>query len=820
MLLQAPTLSSGGKGMDYKEGFQTGVLELLPDAVVIHCDGKIVFINKTGVALAGAKNAGELIGRPIEDFIAPNCRDKVDRGIRGLTNDKQQFSKWELLKFDGSVVYGEVALSLVRYRGRAAVLTIIRDVSERNSMEEELMLQKSYFQQLFENSPDGIIMVDNSDRIISANSSFLKLFGYTAKEVKNRFINDLIVPEHLKDEADDISQTAINGKVITRETVRKRKDGELVEVAIIGYPIFINGIQVGIYGIYSDISKRKQAERGLYESEERYRKLIEHLPEAILVHVNGGIVLANEAAVSLFGVPKAEDLLGRHILDVIHPDYVEISRIRLKMVSEKRKDLPLRQQKIVCYDGTFVDVEMSGTWINYKGEGAVLSVIRDITERKKAEETINQLAYYDILTGLPNRVLFRERFTLELAHARRNSQMLAVLFLDLDRFKSVNDTLGHSMGDDLLREIASRLKGVLRKVDTISRMGGDEFMVLLPEISKAEDTVIIAKKIINSLQKPFDVNGNRLYISTSIGISVYPKDGEDMDTLVRNADAAMYRAKEMGGNGYYIYASSINCEVKERLHLLNQFKKAFEKGQLSINYQPRISVGTGKINGVEALLRWQHPEMGLIPPSKFIPIAEETGMIIPIGEWVLWTACIKNKMWQDLGLSHLRIAVNLSARQLQLIDFPETVKRILDETGLDPKYLELEITERALKHNIETCLNTIRQLRKLGICISMDDFGTDYSCFNYFKDSEINILKIDQSMFNNLALNKSDRIIVQSIISLAHQLGIEVTAEGVEEQEQLDMLGKLCCDNIQGYIFSKPLCQHSFEELLKTRNGN
>jgi diguanylate cyclase (GGDEF)-like protein/PAS domain S-box-containing protein len=806
--------------MDYKEGFETEVLELLPDAVVIHCGGSIVYVNKAGVDLAGVKSARELIGKPIVDFIAPDYRDKAANGFNDLSKDRQQFSRWELLKSDGTVVYGEVAATLIRFRGKAAILTIIRDVSDRNSMEEELLLQKSYFQQLFENSPDGIIMVDNSDRIIFANPSFLSLFSYSAEEVNGRFINDLIVPGHLEDEADSISQTALNGKIAKKETVRRRKDGEMIEVSIIGYPIFINGTQVGIYGIYSDISKRKQAERDLYDSEERNRKLIEHLPEAILVHMNGEIVLANEAAVKLLAVPKAQDILGRHILDIIHPDYVDISRIRLKMVSEKRKDLPLRQQKIIRYDGIPVDVEMSGTWLNYKGEGAVLSVIRDITERKKAEETINQLAYYDILTGLPNRVLFRERFTLELAHAQRNNQMLAVLFLDLDRFKSVNDTLGHSMGDDLLREIASRLKGVLRKVDTISRMGGDEFMVLLPEVTKPEDTVTITRKILNSLQKPFDINGNQLYITTSIGISVYPKDGEDMDSLVRNADAAMYRAKEMGGNGYYIFASSINCEVRERMNLLNEFKKALEKNQLSINYQPRINIETGKINGVEALLRWQHPEMGLIPPAKFIPIAEETGMIIPVGEWVLWTACIKNKMWQDLGLPHLRIAVNLSVRQLQLIDFPATVERILKDTGLEPKYLELEITEKALKNNMEMSLNTVRQLREMGICISMDDFGTDYSCFNYFKDNDINILKIDQSMFSNLTLNKSDRIIVQSIIALAHKLGIEVTAEGVEQQEQLDILGKLSCDNIQGYLFSRPLCQQSFEELLKTRGGD
>lgn len=805
--------------MDYKENYQRDILELMPDAVVISCDGIIIFVNKAGVALSGSKSADQLIGRQIMDFIAPGYRGKAAKGFRAICRGNQGFSRWELLKIDGSVVCGEVAAALIRYRGRVAMLTIIRDVSERDNIEKELQLQKAYFQQLFENSPDGIIMVDNSDRIISANPGFLNLFGYSHEEVKGQLINDLIVPDNLANEADCVSQTALKGEVIKTETIRRRKDGKLIEVAIIGYPIFINGVQAGIYGIYSDIRKRKQAERDLQESEDRYRKLIEHLPEAILVHVNGEIVLANEAAVALLGVPKVKQLLGKHILEIIHSDYVDISKIRLKMVSEKRKDLPLRQQKLIRYDGTYVDVEMSGTWLNYRGEGAVLSVIRDITERKRAEETINQLAYYDILTGLPNRVLFRERFMLELAHAQRNNHMLAVLFLDLDRFKSVNDTLGHSMGDDLLREIASRLKGVLRKVDTISRMGGDEFVVLLPEIHRVEDTVAITKKILSSLQKPFELNDNQLYITTSIGISIYPKDGESMDILVRNADAAMYRAKDTGGNGYYIFDSGVNCIVKERLQLLDGLRGALGKGQLFLEYQPRISTETGKINGVEVLLRWRHPEKGLIPPSKFISIAEETGMIIPIGEWVLWTACMKNKMWQDSGLSSIRTAVNLSARQLQLMDFPRTVEKILGETGLQPKYLELEVTEKALKSNIDISLSTVRRLKEMGVCISMDDFGTDYSCFNYLRDNEINILKIDRPMLDNLASNEKDRIILQSVISLAHQLGIEVTAEGVEKKEQLDILKKLCCDNIQGYIFSRPLSQQRFEEMLRAPNG-
>lgn len=801
--------------MDNEEYFQSGILELIPDAVIIHSRGEIIFANKAAVTLAGAQNAEQLTGRSLEDFVPMAHREGIDESFKNMSIGERQYSKWELIKLDGTTFLGELSTTLVEYQGKTAILTIVRDVSERDKIEQELSRQKAYFQQLFDNSPDGIIMVDNRDRIISANASFLNAFGYNADDVNGRQINDLIVPDYLEGEANSISGTALNGQVAKKETVRMRKDGSLVEVSIIGYPIFIDGIQMGIYGIYSDITKRKQAERDLQESEERYRKLIEHLPEAIMVHVNGQVVLANEAAVKLLGAPGIDDILGRHFLDIMHPDYLEIARIRLKMVTESRKDMPVRQQKIIRYDGIFVDVEMSATWFSYKGEDAVLSVIQDITERKKAEETINQLAYYDILTGLPNRVLFKDRFALELAHAQRNKQILAVLFLDLDRFKNVNDSLGHRIGDDLLREVASRLKGTLRKIDTISRLGGDEFIILLPEISKEQDTVTIARKILSALQKPFIVDENQLYITTSVGISTYPKDGEDMDTLVKNADAAMYSVKEMGGNGYYIFDGNISCETRERLHMLNELKNALARDQFVINYQPRVNLETGKINGVEALLRWQHPEMGLISPERFIPIAEESGLIIPIGEWVLRTACANNKMWQEAGLGNLRIAVNLSARQLQSIDFPAAVESILRETQFEPRYLELEVTEKAVMSNVEASFSTISQLKKMGICISMDDFGSGYSSLSYLKSKDINMLKINQSLFSDLTQNSPDRVIIRSIIAMAHELGIKVTAEGVEEQEQLDMLEKLDCDNMQGFLFSKPLSHETFIEFLK-----
>lgn len=803
--------------MDDKKYIQREALEFMPDAVIIHCQDRIVFANSAAAALAGVRSAQDLLDKPVEGFIPAPKREEIRRKMRELLRNKLPHSKWELTRPDGRTVFCEISATIIKYQGRSSVLTVIRDVSERYNIEEELALQRGYFQQLFENSPDGIIMADNGDRIIFANPGFADLFGYSREEVKGRLINDLIVPGHLEEEADSISGIALSGKVAKKETTRMRKDGSLVDVSVMGYPIFINGMQVGIYGIYSDITKRKGVEKDLHESEERYRRLIEYLPEAILVHINGEVVLANKASAKLLGAPEPESIIGTHFLDIMHPDYLEIANIRLKMVSEKRKDIPLRQQKIIRFDGTFVDVEMSSNWINYKGEDAVLSIIRDITERRKSEEIINKLAYYDILTGLPNRVLFEDRFTLELAHAHRNKRMLAVLFLDLDSFKNVNDSLGHRIGDRLLREIALRLKGILRKVDTISRMGGDEFVILLPEISRIDDTEIVTKKILGVLQRPFIVNEKRLYMTTSIGVSIYPEHGKDMDTLLQKADTAMYKAKELGGNCCCVFSDSITSEIKDRTLIINELKGALAKEQLILNYQPRFCIRTGRINGVEALLRWVHPQMGLILPAGFIPIAEENGLIIPIGEWVLRTACAVNKAWQDAGYPGLKMAVNISARQLQSVDFPLVVKEILKETGLAPQCLELEIAEEALKKSSTLCLETMNKLKKIGVRISMDDFGAGCLCLRCLREKDINILKINQSLFMDLERNGTDAIVMRTLISMAHELGIQVTVEGVEKKKQLDTFAGMECDHIQGYLLSKPLSRKGFEKLLQAQ---
>jgi len=436
-------------------------------------------------------------------------------------------------------------------------------------------------------------------------------------------------------------------------------------------------------------------------------------------------------------------------------------------------------------------------------------------QRKRAEETVEHQAHYDWLTDLPNRMLFVDRLTLALANANRYRKMLAVLFVDLDRFKTIVDTLGHATGDRLLRGVAERLRSCLEKGDTLARLGGDEFVVLLPQIQRADKAVKLAQKILEGLKPSFNFDGHDLHITTSIGISLYPYDGEDADTLLKNADTALYRAKEQGRNNYQLYTPAMNARAFERLALENSLRKALERGEFLLHYQPQIDANHGQVTGMEALVRWQHPDLGLVYPAEFIGIAEETGLIVPLGEWVLRTAAAQNKAWQKAGQLPVCVAVNLSARQFQQHDLVETVARILKETELDPQWLELEITESIAMQNADYTIVILRDLKEMGIRIAMDDFGTGYSSLSYLKKFPIDTLKIDQSFVRDLTSDSNDAAIANAIIVLAHSLKLQVVAEGVESSEQALYLRERQCDKFQGYLFSNPLAAEPFEAYLR-----
>jgi diguanylate cyclase (GGDEF)-like protein/PAS domain S-box-containing protein len=465
-------------------------------------------------------------------------------------------------------------------------------------------------------------------------------------------------------------------------------------------------------------------------------------------------------------------------------------------------------------DGSPVWILENMTLLDSADGGVIEGTITDITDRKAAQEQVEYQAYHDVLTGLPNRLLFRDRITVALAHARRSRRGVAVMFLDLDQFKLVNDTLGHTVGDGLLQSAAERLVHCVRADDTVARMGGDEFTILVSDLSDARAAATVAQKVLDSIAKPIDVDGQELFITTSIGISIFPDDGLDTETLLKNADRAMYRAKELGRNNYQFATAAAVDGAAGRLSLERSLHHAFDRQEFVIYYQPMIDIDTRRIAGAEALIRWNNPELGLMSPDEFIPVAEDCGLIFPIGEWVLRSACAQMMQWHRAGHKDLHVSVNLSARQFQQYDLTSVIERMLHETGLPASCLDLEITESAAMHNAEMSLGIMTRLKQMGVRLSIDDFGTGYSSLAYLKRFPIDTVKIDQHFVRDLTQSASDGEIIAAVISMARALKLHVVAEGVETEEQLAFLRKHHCETMQGFLFSRPLPAEEFEAIL------
>lgn len=445
-----------------------------------------------------------------------------------------------------------------------------------------------------------------------------------------------------------------------------------------------------------------------------------------------------------------------------------------------------------------------------------VAIKRDITKKNRMrQEILDHLAYHDSLTGLPNRLMFSHRLTQSLSRAEQQGTCSAVMFLDLDRFKMINDTLGHNLGDLLLAEVAKRLKITLRGVGTIARMGGDEFTVILTDVKSTEDATAVAKKTLDAISKPIILDEREIFITASIGIAFYPLHGGDAETLVRKADTAMYKAKEQGKNTFCLYSYSLSAAAMQKMTLEAELRRALEKEELTVYYQPVVNLSTGNIIGTEALVRWQHPRLGLVSPDCFIPLAEETGLIVPIGEWVLRTACAQNKAWQDAGAPLLSVAVNVSARQFLQGNLAATVKELLEETGLEAKYLELELTEGSLVQDVDAAATALRQLKEMGIKVSIDDFGMGYSSLGRLKRFPVNTVKIDRAFVRNIITSPDDAAIAGAVVAMAHSLKLRVIAEGVETLEQLEFLKSLNCDEMQGYFISAPVPANDLIQLVQ-----
>jgi diguanylate cyclase (GGDEF)-like protein len=563
----------------------------------------------------------------------------------------------------------------------------------------------------------------------------------------------------------------------------------------------------------------------LARSERRNRALLDAMPD-LMARMRGDGVVLECTSPRAMGEMRPERLVGRRV-DIL---------LGRKGAGKVREHLAaaLRTGEMQVFEHSLA---IGGGARHYEirivasGGDEAVTIVRDVTERRRAEEQITRLAYYDHLTELPNRMLFHDRLARAIARAQRSRSMVAVLFHDLDQFKLINDTLGHSVGDALLKAVAARLVHLLRRTDsvgraedpdadvTLARLGGDEFIVLVEEIHTAEDAATVATRILGGFSTPFVVTSREIFATASIGIAVYPHDGESAEELIKNADAAMYFAKDQGRNTFRFYDRSMNAKALQRLSLENQLRRALEHRELELHYQPQLDLRTNRVSGAEALVRWRHPELGLVPPMEFIPMAEETGLIVPIGEWVLRTACAQAAAWARDGLDGIRIAVNLSRCQLREQGLPALIERIIHDTGVAPAQLQLEITESAVMRDPDLAVSIMREIKARGLHLAIDDFGTGYSSLSQLKRFPIDALKIDRSFIKDIPSDRDSMAIARAIAAMGGSLELMVIAEGIETERQLEFVREHGCHEAQGYLFSRPIPVKEFSDYLARHAG-
>ncbi len=697
----------------------------------------------------------------------------------------------------------------------AGFVTTYTDITDTKEAQKRLEQQNTILQSILDNSPDGIALYDADLQMITCNARLKDLLDlppslFTRGLPSLQAILDFNVargeygqrpPEQA---INDVLQLARATE--PRSFERIRPDGTVLHVR--GVPLAAGGFVM----VYTDVTQHRQAQERLLLAE----KVFANSPEAIMIcDLGNRIISVNRAFCDITGYGP-DEVIGQD------PRILSSGRHDKAFYAQMWETL----RDTGAWAGEIWDRRKNGEvypkWMTINAvhdlqSGALthyITLFSDITERKETEARIHHLAHHDPLTGLPNRFTLEARLEQSLADARRHGNKVAVMFMDLDRFKTINDSLGHAVGDSLLMEIAHRLRAAVRESDTVARLGGDEFVVVLPDVEGANDAAHVAGKIIEEVARDLRVGPHELHTSASIGISLFPDDGESVPAVMQNADTAMYHAKAIGRNNFQFFAAAMNRAATERLELERKLRQAVANQEFELHYQPQFALAADRVTGVEALLRWRHPEDGLIPPDRFIPIAEETGLIVGIGDWVLENACLQLRAWLDQGLPALRMAVNLSTRQLRQREFPQRVAAILAGSGVPAQLLELEITESGVMEHPEEAIQTLHALNDMGVTLAIDDFGTGYSSLSYLKLFPIDRLKIDRSFVRDIERDPDDAAIARGTIALAHSLGLQVVAEGVETAAQLDMLATDGCDEVQGYFFSRPLPEAAATEFL------
>jgi diguanylate cyclase (GGDEF)-like protein/PAS domain S-box-containing protein len=685
--------------------------------------------------------------------------------------------------------------------------------------ERHLQNSENTYRALFEGSADANWLMDDTGTLDS-NSAALEMFGYGVGDHMPHPPDMSPVnqpdgtPSRIAAQA-KIAAAFLNGTE-RFEWLHQRKDGSVFPADVCLTALTLSSRRV-LLATVRDITQRKQAEEALLFKTMLLEAQTETTIDGILVvDESDRIILANKQFGRNFGVPAellgtGDDVIVRtYVMDLVEDPEAFIAEVKYlygRRDETSRSELRLKNGKILDrYSAPLVDPKGQ-----YRGR---IWYFRDITDRKASEDRIQLLAYYDALTGLPNRTLVQDRLEIALGNARRHKEKVALLFLDLDRFKIYNDSLGHGFGDLLLKEVAERLKNCMREQDTVARIGGDEFLIMLNRVNDVAGAAVMAERIRHELTREFTIQGRPVNISCSLGVSMFPQDGADSETLIKNADTAMYYAKDNGRNNFQFFTAKMHAHALERLTLENDLRLALERKEFFLVYQPQMAIEGGEITGFEALIRWQHPEKGLIPPDKFISVAENSGLILAIGEWVLRTACAQARKWQKNGLLTVPVAVNVSAAQFRQEGFLALVRRVLLETDLTPQYLELELTESLLLSNADVSFSVLQELKDMGIKLAIDDFGTGYSSLSYLKQFPVNKLKIDRSFIRFVAVDPDDAAITIAIIRLAKSLNLRVIAEGVETEDQLSFLREHQCDEIQGYYFSRPISANEAGNVL------